>query len=158
MRAVGGTGLLEPPHLSSTRSCFWPYRSPGDLATAVQGHAGHQTPGQCPRICLCLSLQFQLDTSLGPWPLPGVCLLGSAASEQRGWCGPRGSSSCPQGLLLLRMPLSQGHPGAREPGEHSRKSASRTPSPAPAQARTGPTPGRRGCSQKSGCWSVCSAQ
>lgn len=118
---------MEPPYLSSTHSCFWPYRSPGDLATTVQGHAGHQTPGQRPRICLCLSLQLQQDISSGPWPFPGVCPLGSAASEQKGWCGLRGSSSCPQRLLLLRMPLSQGHPGAREPGGHPRKSAVRTP-------------------------------
>lgn len=134
---------MEPLHLSSTHSCFWPYRSPGDLATAVQGHAGHQTPGQRPRICLCLSLQFQLDTSLGPWPLPGVCPLGSAATEQKRWCGLRGSSSCQQGPLLLRMPLSQGHPGAREPGGHPRKSASRTPKPSPSTSKDRPNLGQK---------------
>lgn len=69
--------------------------------------------------------------------------MGSAASEQKGWCGLRGSSSCPQGLLLLMMPLSQGHPGAREPGGHPRKSPIRTPKPRPSTSKDRPNPGQK---------------
>lgn len=151
---------MESPHLSSTHSCSWPHRSPGDLATALAG--GH-------RATLAIRLQasilgaastFSISSRHLPWafwPLLNldVCTLGSAASEQKGWCGPRGSASSVRGSSPPRDVCKPGPPRSQGARRTSQEESQRDPKPSPSTSKVRPkTPGRR----SHGCQSIRPAQ